>query len=226
MRRPSRSSYGRAAGRAAEARGGASAHGRQRRRGGRAAASGRRAGLPGVRRATEAVGAWTAAGDPGPGRDQVPAAAPAVDLCRVRPDPCAAAGGVPAAAGRFGGGDRAGAGAGGGRAGAPDGRGKAGPPGGDGPRLAAPGHRAGGAAAFGVHGPVVRAGSRSAAARPGRIAAGRCGGRGRGGRGAAVRRWGTAASVLSPWELASAVTGGALLAPGMTVELANTSCPW
>jgi len=44
--------------------------------------------------------------------------------------------------------------------------------------------------------------------------------------GAAVRRWGTAASVLSPWELASAVTGGALLAPGMTVELANTSCPW
>ena len=31
---------------------------------------------------------------------------------------------------------------------------------------------------------------------------------------AAARRWGPAASVLAPWELASAVTMGALLAPG------------
>lgn len=43
---------------------------------------------------------------------------------------------------------------------------------------------------------------------------------------AAARRWGAAASGLSPWELASAVTMGALLAPGMTVAAANTSCPW
>jgi len=43
---------------------------------------------------------------------------------------------------------------------------------------------------------------------------------------AAARRWGPAASVLSPWELASAVTMGALLAPGVSVELANASCPW
>jgi hypothetical protein len=44
--------------------------------------------------------------------------------------------------------------------------------------------------------------------------------------GAAARRWGPAASGLSPWELASAVTMGALLAPGMSVALANTSCLW
>lgn len=44
--------------------------------------------------------------------------------------------------------------------------------------------------------------------------------------GAAARRWGPAASGLSPWELASAVTLGALLAPGMSVAAANTSCPW
>jgi hypothetical protein len=43
---------------------------------------------------------------------------------------------------------------------------------------------------------------------------------------AAARRWGPAASALSPWELASAVTMGALLAPGVSVELANASCPW
>jgi len=44
--------------------------------------------------------------------------------------------------------------------------------------------------------------------------------------GAAARRWRPAASGLSPWELASAVTAGRLLAPGMRVELANASCLW
>lgn len=44
--------------------------------------------------------------------------------------------------------------------------------------------------------------------------------------GAAVRRWGRGALALSPWELAGAVTGGLLLAPGTAVEVANTSCPW
>ena len=43
---------------------------------------------------------------------------------------------------------------------------------------------------------------------------------------AAARRWGSAVSALSPWELASAVTSGGLLSPGAAVRLANTSCPW
>jgi transposase-like protein len=43
---------------------------------------------------------------------------------------------------------------------------------------------------------------------------------------AAARRWGAAVSALSPWELASAVTGGLLLGPGTAVQLINTSCPW
>lgn len=43
---------------------------------------------------------------------------------------------------------------------------------------------------------------------------------------AVVRRWGPAASALSPWELAAAVTGGWLLAPGSAVGVINTSCPW
>jgi Homeodomain-like domain len=43
---------------------------------------------------------------------------------------------------------------------------------------------------------------------------------------AAARRWGGAASVLSPWELASAVTSGLLLGPGVAVPAINTGCPW
>lgn len=43
---------------------------------------------------------------------------------------------------------------------------------------------------------------------------------------AAARRWGELASALSPWELASAVTSGLLLGPGMTVQMINTSCLW
>jgi Domain of unknown function (DUF6431) len=43
---------------------------------------------------------------------------------------------------------------------------------------------------------------------------------------AAVRRWDGAASAVSPWELASAVTTGRLLSPGAAVQLINTSCPW
>lgn len=43
---------------------------------------------------------------------------------------------------------------------------------------------------------------------------------------AVVRRWGRGALVLSPWELAAAVSGGRLLAPGTAVEVINTSCPW
>lgn len=43
---------------------------------------------------------------------------------------------------------------------------------------------------------------------------------------AVVRRWGVSVFGLSLWELAAAVTSGALLAPGTTVELINTSCPW
>ena len=43
---------------------------------------------------------------------------------------------------------------------------------------------------------------------------------------AAVRRWGELASVLSPWELASAATSGLLLGPGAAVQMINTSCPW
>lgn len=43
---------------------------------------------------------------------------------------------------------------------------------------------------------------------------------------AAARRWGELASVLSPWELASAVTSGGLLSPGAAVQLINTSCLW
>ncbi len=43
---------------------------------------------------------------------------------------------------------------------------------------------------------------------------------------AAVRRWGELAPVLSPWELASAVTSGRLLGPGAAVQMINTSCLW
>ena len=43
---------------------------------------------------------------------------------------------------------------------------------------------------------------------------------------AAARRWGELASVLSPWELASAVTCGRLLSPGAAVQMINTSCLW
>ena len=39
-------------------------------------------------------------------------------------------------------------------------------------------------------------------------------------------RWGGGALALSPWEVASAVTGGRLLAPGSAVEVFNTSCLW
>jgi predicted deacylase len=44
--------------------------------------------------------------------------------------------------------------------------------------------------------------------------------------GAVVRRWGRAVVTLSPWELASAVSNGGLLAPGCAVELINTSRLW
>jgi hypothetical protein len=48
--------------------------------------------------------------------------------------------------------------------------------------------------------------------------------------GAVVRRWGAPVFGLSAWELAAAVTGGRLLAPGFavgsTVDSVNTSCPW
>ena len=43
---------------------------------------------------------------------------------------------------------------------------------------------------------------------------------------ATARRWGELASVLSPWELASAVTCGRLLSPGAAVQMINTSCLW
>jgi hypothetical protein len=43
---------------------------------------------------------------------------------------------------------------------------------------------------------------------------------------AAARRWGSAAFIVSPWELASAVTSGGLLGPGAVVAMVNTSCPW
>jgi hypothetical protein len=43
---------------------------------------------------------------------------------------------------------------------------------------------------------------------------------------AVVRRWGRGAAALSVWELAAAVTGGRLLAPGTAVDGINTSCPW
>ncbi len=43
---------------------------------------------------------------------------------------------------------------------------------------------------------------------------------------AAARRWGELASVLSPWELASAVSAGGLLSPGAAVQMINTSCLW
>jgi hypothetical protein len=44
--------------------------------------------------------------------------------------------------------------------------------------------------------------------------------------GAVASRWGVAVFAVSPWQVAAAVTSGALLAPRSTVELANTSCPW
>jgi len=43
---------------------------------------------------------------------------------------------------------------------------------------------------------------------------------------ATVRRWGTAVSGLSVWELAAAVTSGGLLTPTGPAVSINTSCPW
>jgi hypothetical protein len=43
---------------------------------------------------------------------------------------------------------------------------------------------------------------------------------------AVLRRWGAAGFVVSPWQVAAAVTSGRLLAPGSTVELTNTSRLW
>lgn len=43
---------------------------------------------------------------------------------------------------------------------------------------------------------------------------------------ATAARWGRTVLGVSPWQLAAAVTGGRLLAPGPTVELINTSRPW
>jgi hypothetical protein len=43
---------------------------------------------------------------------------------------------------------------------------------------------------------------------------------------ATVGRWGAAVSGLSPWELATAVTSGRLLAPTGTPTSINTSRPW
>lgn len=43
---------------------------------------------------------------------------------------------------------------------------------------------------------------------------------------AVARRWERPVVAMSPWQVAAAVTAGLLLAPGTTVELINTSCPW
>lgn len=43
---------------------------------------------------------------------------------------------------------------------------------------------------------------------------------------ATVRRWGSAVSGLSAWELAAAVSAGRLLSPTHTQMSINTSCPW
>lgn len=43
---------------------------------------------------------------------------------------------------------------------------------------------------------------------------------------ATVARWGAAGSGLSPWELAAAVSAGALLSPPDTRMSINTSRPW
>ncbi len=44
--------------------------------------------------------------------------------------------------------------------------------------------------------------------------------------GAVARRWGRGALVLSAWELAAAVSGARLLAPGIAEVVINTNCPW
>ena len=71
---------------------------------------------------------------------------------------------------------------------------------------------------------AASAGDRSAAASPGRIARGRCGGGGRGGcrGGGRVPGVGTVAR----WQLAAAVTCGLLLAPSWPARVANTSWLW
>jgi hypothetical protein len=43
---------------------------------------------------------------------------------------------------------------------------------------------------------------------------------------AVARRWGTDALAVSAWELAAAVSGARLLAPGIGEVVVNTSCPW
>ena len=44
--------------------------------------------------------------------------------------------------------------------------------------------------------------------------------------GAVARRWGRGALVLPAWELAAAVSGARLLAPGIAEVVINTNCPW
>lgn len=43
---------------------------------------------------------------------------------------------------------------------------------------------------------------------------------------AVAARWGRLVFMVSPWQLAAAVTSGWLLAPGSTVKLINTTRPW
>jgi hypothetical protein len=43
---------------------------------------------------------------------------------------------------------------------------------------------------------------------------------------AVAARWGRSVFTVSPWQLVAAVTSGWLLAPGSTVKLINTTCPW
>lgn len=43
---------------------------------------------------------------------------------------------------------------------------------------------------------------------------------------AVARRWQPAVFMVSPWELAAAVTSARLLAGGTAADLTNTGCPW
>jgi transposase-like protein len=43
---------------------------------------------------------------------------------------------------------------------------------------------------------------------------------------AVARRWRPAVFMVSPWELAAAVTSARLLARGTAADLVNTGCPW
>ena len=150
------------------------------------------------------------------------AAATPGPLRRLSGDACAVERGVPVATGRRGRGDRCRIAVEGRWGRASTDRIPVGPAGVHGPGLAARVRPEGGDGALGVHPRCWPARSTAGSAPSDSVLARRRGRGDRRGRAAARRRLGVVGAV-SPWQLASAVTDGRLLAAGRTMAVANTN---